>query len=92
MKLFALISCVFAYSRVNINTLESQQKRVLETRAPHPYEICRRLVQYEALGYQLPKEVNVFLNKCARKYGLERDEMAIRVSQYLSQRPHDEYY
>ena len=95
MKLFALISCTFAYSTVNINTLESQQKRSLrpvESRAPHPYEICQRLIQYEALGYQLPKEVNIFLNKCSRKYGLERDEVAFRVSQYFSKRPNNEFY
>ena len=79
---FHLFSTLFGYS---IYQVSEERHTWMERRGPHPYDICLKLIELESKGYDLEENrpAQIFLFKCAHKYGLERQDVAMRVKQTL---------
>ena len=77
-----LFPSLFAYV---IRQVTEERLTWMEKRNPHPYDICLKLIELESKGYDLKenRQVQMFLFKCAHKYGLERQDVAMRLSNTL---------
>ena len=85
MKFYVLLfflRIVFGYS---IHQVSEERINWMERRKPHPYDVCLKLIELESKGYDLGeyRKAQVFLFKCANKYGLERQDVAMRVKRKL---------